>query len=326
MKIGLPAALMHYYYYPLWKTLFEELGAEVVVSDDTTGDMLSEGIKVSVSELCVPIKMFNAHVINLLEKGVDYCFVPRFVSLKGKEWYCPKFLGLPTITRFSIPNAEDKLLVVDIDGNREDICDLKNYLPLCSVLNVTKAQLKKALKAAKSHFDEFCDILRQGYTIDEANIIQSGGKVDITYKSSAINIGILGYFYNIYDKLISMDIIDRLRKANINIITFEMLDEKHTYNKKDDTEKPLFWVFARKVYNAGKYLIRHKKVDGIIHVTAFACGPDAVIGKLFEIESENAAMPFMTIRIDEHSGENHIQTRIEAFCDMLIRKSGGKTS
>ena len=33
MKIGLPRALVHYYYYPLWKKLFETLGAEVVVSD-----------------------------------------------------------------------------------------------------------------------------------------------------------------------------------------------------------------------------------------------------------------------------------------------------
>ena len=28
----------------------------------------------------------------------------------------------------------------------------------------------------------------------------------------------------------------------------------------------------------------------------------------------------MTLRIDEHTGESHLQTRIEAFTDMIKRK------
>jgi len=322
MKIGLPVALMHHYYFPLWKTLFEELGCEVVTSSDTTGDLLEEGIKVSTSELCVPIKAFNAHVINLLGMGVDYCFIPRFVSFEKSEWYCPKFLGLPTIVEFSIPNIVDKILTIDIETKREDTCELKNYLPLCDKLNVSKKQLKDALKSASKKFADFRKILHQGYTIDEANKILAGETVDTAYKDSPVTIGVLGYVYNVYDKMISMDIISRLRAANINVITFEMLDDIHMYNKKKAKDKPLFWIFARKIYNARKYLTEHKKVDGLIHVTAFACGPDAVIGKMFEIESENENFPFMTIRIDEHSGESHIQTRLEAFCDMLKRKKG----
>lgn len=322
MKIGLPAALMHYYYYPLWEKLFQELGAEIVISDATSGGILSEGVKATVSELCVPIKVYNAHILNLLDKDVDYCFVPRFVSLKGKEWYCPKFLGLPALVQYSIPDIQDKMLVLDIEGNREDTCDVKNYLPLCDALSVTKQQLKDALKTAQKHYEEFMEIVRQGHTIDEAHIIQKGGKINTAYKNSPITIGVLGYVYNVYDKFVSMDIINRLRKANINILTFEMLDEKDLHNQSTDEEKPLFWVFARKIYNAGKRLMKNKKVDGLIHVTAFACGPDAVIGKLLEIESEKTGVPFMTIRVDEHSGESHIQTRIEAFTDMLIRKKG----
>ena len=320
MKIGLPLALMHHYYFPLWKTLFEELGCEVVVSDETTGALLEEGIKLSTSELCVPIKVFNAHVVNLLNKGVDYCFIPRFVSFGEHEWYCPKFLGLPTVVEFSIPNFTGKMLTIDIETKREDTCELKNYLPLCDKLNVTKKQLKHALKLAGNRFAEFRKIMQKGYTIDEAYRILNGEKVDEAYKQSPVTIGVLGYVYNVYDKMISMDIIARLRKANINVVTFEMLDDIHTINRKKATEKPLFWIFARKIYNARKYLTETKKVDGFIHVTAFACGPDAVIGKMFEIECEDEKVPFMTIRIDEHSGESHIQTRLEAFCDMLIRK------
>jgi len=320
MKIGLPRALVHYYYYPLWKKLFQQLGAEVVVSDVTTGRLIEKGIKVTASELCVPIKIFNAHIINLLEKGVDYCFVPRFVSTDGREWYCPKFLGLPALAQYSIPNLEKKLLVCDIRGTREDTCELKNYMPLCDILLVTKKQLKAALNEAKRYFEKFRTLCREGYAIDEAETILAGGRVPPPDSKPSITIGVMGYVYNVYDKFVSMDIINRLRKSGIGVKTFEMMDERDLENKKDSGIKPLFWTFTRKIYNAAKLLIEGKKVDGIIHVTAFACGPDSVIGKMLEIDCEKENVPFMTIRVDEHSGENHLQTRIEAFCDMLIRK------
>jgi len=38
------------------------------------------------------------------------------------------------------------------------------------------------------------------------------------------------------------------------------------------------------------------------------------------LDSDTYNKPFLTMRVDEHSGENHLQTRIEAFVDMLKRK------
>ncbi|MBU2609087.1 MAG: hypothetical protein KKF26_07200, partial [Chloroflexi bacterium] len=36
IRVGIPRALLYYQYYPAWKTFFEELGAEVVVSAPTS--------------------------------------------------------------------------------------------------------------------------------------------------------------------------------------------------------------------------------------------------------------------------------------------------
>ncbi len=36
IKVGIPRALLYYQYYPMWKTFFEELGADLVVSPSTT--------------------------------------------------------------------------------------------------------------------------------------------------------------------------------------------------------------------------------------------------------------------------------------------------
>ena len=40
-----------------------------------------------------------------------------------------------------------------------------------------------------------------------------------------------------------------------------------------------------------------------------------------ECDCEDRNIPMMTLRVDEHTGESHVQTRLEAFIDMLnLRK------
>jgi predicted nucleotide-binding protein (sugar kinase/HSP70/actin superfamily) len=75
MKIGIPKALMYYFYYPFWKTLFESLGFEVVTSGDTSKSVLDAGVKEAVAEICVPMKVYTGHILNLLDKNVDYIYI-----------------------------------------------------------------------------------------------------------------------------------------------------------------------------------------------------------------------------------------------------------
>lgn len=322
MKIGIPKALVYYYYFPVWKTIFEELGCSVVVSDNTAPDIVEKGVKVTVSEICVPIKIFNGHIINLLEKGVDYIFVPRLVQFENNEWFCPKFLSLPDLVRFSVSEIENKIIDLEIRCKREDMCTVKAYLPLMSILGVSHHQVSKAVKKAREEFKRFREICFKGYALDEAIDIYLGKKIAPPSKNSDLTIGVMGYVYNIYDNFVSMEIVRRLRDMGVRVITFDMLRDEDTHNLKENTTKNLFWVFTRKIYNVAELLLKREDVDGLIHVTAFACGPDSVLGKLLEMDSEEAKKPFMTIRVDEHTGESHVQTRIEAYVDMLKRKKG----
>ena len=109
MRIGIPRALLYYYYYPFWKALFESLGCEVVLSDETNAKVMEDGASVTVSELCVPIKIFNGHIVNLLQKQVDYIFLPQFIA-NGKEFYCPKFMAISEVSQYSIPHLKEKML------------------------------------------------------------------------------------------------------------------------------------------------------------------------------------------------------------------------
>lgn len=323
MKIGLPRALLYYYYYPLWKRLFELLDVEVVLSSISNKHLVEKGIKVTVPEICVPIKIFNGHVIDLLEQDVDMIFIPRFVSVEKDYWFCPKFLGLPELVTYSIPGSRARMLTFDIKTLREDTCDFNVYRPLCKILGLPPRRVKAALEEASAYWHQFRRICKAGYTIEEAEILCSQG-VDnpppVNAGDVEVTLGVLGYVYNIYDPFASLDIVGKLRSMGVNVVTFEMMTDQGLRSHRRPSGKNLYWTFSDKLYGAAETLLGQEDIDGLIHVTAFGCGPDSIIGKLMELDSEARHKPLMTLRIDEHTGESHLQTRLEAFVDMIARK------
>ncbi len=321
MKIGIPRALLYYYYYPFWKILFQELGLEIVVSSATNKSIVNKGVEYSVAEICVPIKVFAGHVASIIDE-VDYVFIPRMMSISKGEHFCPKFMGLPDVIRYTVPNSYGKILSPNIYSKSDDITDIKSYKELGEKLGVSYKRLSKAVKRGKLMWEDFRKLSRDGYILSEALDIIEGKKIDRKKTSGYDNvtIGLLGYVYNIYDEYVNMGIIKTLREMNVDIWTFEMLNNKEIKKGEKYFNRKLFWTFSNKLMASGYYFYNNPKIHGIIHVTAFGCGPDSLLGKALELDSDKFNKPFMTIRVDEHSGESHLQTRVEAFIDMIKRK------
>jgi predicted nucleotide-binding protein (sugar kinase/HSP70/actin superfamily) len=65
-------------------------------------------------------------------------------------------------------------------------------------------------------------------------------------------------------------------------------------------------------------LIDRQDIDGVIYIMAFGCGIDSFICDLVERKIRRSSrLPFTILTIDEHTGEAGIDTRLEAFIDMI---------
>ncbi|HYH04158.1 MAG TPA: hypothetical protein VEC37_13780, partial [Bacillota bacterium] len=53
------------------------------------------------------------------------------------------------------------------------------------------------------------------------------------------------------------------------------------------------------------------------YVSTFGCGPDSVATKMLSIEAGKRGKPLLLLNLDEHTETGHLQTRLEAFVDML---------
>jgi predicted nucleotide-binding protein (sugar kinase/HSP70/actin superfamily) len=59
--------------------------------------------------------------------------------------------------------------------------------------------------------------------------------------------------------------------------------------------------------------------DGIIQLLPLGCMPEIVASSILPRIQEDYGIPIMTLTVDEHTGRAGIQTRVEAFVDLLER-------
>ena len=119
-SIGIPRALMVFYQqFPFWRTFFEQLGFTVVVSKESDKSLVTKSIETITTETCLPVELMHGHVIDLIEKGVDYIFLPFIVNGKQKEGNktfncnCPWIQTYPFMIKAALRGKvdESKLLI-----------------------------------------------------------------------------------------------------------------------------------------------------------------------------------------------------------------------
>lgn len=324
MRVGIPRTLSFFTLYPLFKPFFEGLGVEVVVSPASNKALLDEGVKDTVNDACVPIKLFHGHV-NVLKDKVDILFMPRLVSLDGKSTLCPKFLGLPDMVKYSVANLPE-IIDTRLDLKKGKMELYRFLYRVGKRFTDNRLKILRAIWQARYNFSRYRKLLLKGLTPQEAfTCLQTGQEPPQRDESAApIRLAVLGYPYTIYDDYISVGLLEKLRQQGVRVYTPEMVPEKALKRLSRTLRKNLFWYYSNRVVWSSKYYINEKKVDGIIHVTAFSCGPDSMTNKLVELEAKQhkPKIPFLTITVDEHTGEAGVATRVEAFVDLIKRRKG----
>lgn len=319
VRVGIPRALLYYYYYPLWRVFLNELGAETVVSGPTTKRVLNKGVEQAVDEACLPIKLAFGHVQELAEKKVDFIFLPRMVSVHQGEYICPKFLGFPDMVRQNISGLPPVIdSAVNVRRSNKDI--LKAINQVAEQLGKKHFQGWLAYHKALNEHRRYMDLLAQGRLPQEALEALNGVGVQspARERTERFTVAVIGHPYNIYDPYISMNIIERLKSMGVRVITADHISEAEVWSGVAVLPKKLFWSLSRRMTGAAYHYIQAPWVDGLIHIAAFACGPDSMTAELIERQIHHTTKkPFLNLTLDEHTGEAGVITRLEAFIDML---------
>jgi predicted nucleotide-binding protein (sugar kinase/HSP70/actin superfamily) len=324
IRIGIPRALLYYQYYPAWKTFFEKLGAEVVVSPPTTQAMLAEGSARVVADTCLPVKVFLGHVLSLVDK-CDCIFIPAVRSVEYKVYNCSKFLGLPDMTKAVIPESPP-ILEIEIDINRGKNILYRDIYRLGHHFSWNPFKVRQAGLAAWQAYLNYRELMSsQRLTPLEAikklsGILEQYRKTSIHQTSSRALVALIGHPYLVYDEYINHRLIHRLEQAGCKVLTPEMVATQELKSAVTEITGGAYWTYEEEVVGAGGYYLQNE-VDGVVGIMAFGCGPDSLMMDMVRRQSARLkATPFLCLTLEEHTAEAGIITRLEAFTDMIYRK------
>lgn len=308
MRIGIPRALLYYWYGHLWQKFWQECGCETVISKTTDQEIIAAGTRVAVDELCLPVKIFLGHVQNLAQ--ADRVMIPHLVKVEQDAFICPKFMGLPDLVYHTLPRLKPKLLVVKVGPKQPDMLrslyKTANKIGLSPAFNINSGE-----------------IMKQAGESPATTVLESFQPKARTYHEFPLTIGVLGHPYCLYDSCFNLNLLQILTAHGIRILTPEMTPPAYHGLGSGRLPKKLFWTLGRTQFDGLQWMLQQEEqaeVAGFIHVTSFACGLEAIIGDMLERRVKAAGKPFLRLNFEEHSGEAGLITRIEAFLSMLWRR------
>lgn len=319
IKVGIPRALLYYQYYPAWETFFETLGAEVVVSPPTNKAMLNSGISRAVADTCLPVKILLGHLISLTN-DCDYIFVPAVTSLGQKTYNCSKIIGLPNIARALVPESPI-ILDPEIDLEKGRYYLYRNIYKTGHYFTSNPFKIKRAVEAAlESNFAYRRKMSDIGITPTQA--LNGNEDKDLDYRQGSegsMRIAVIGHPYVLYDDYINHNLISQLQSMGAKVFVPEMVPGYMLDVATTRLAGEAHWSFENDIIGAGEYYLE-QKVDGIVNLSVFGCGPDSMMVKFLEHRAKEVKVPFLPLSIDEHSSEGALLTRLEAFVDMVKRR------
>ncbi|HEX2952844.1 MAG TPA: acyl-CoA dehydratase activase-related protein [Bacillota bacterium] len=323
MKLGIPRTFFFYYYYPFWSVLFQSLGFELVLSPPTNSAILEDGIGRALEEYCLPVKIHRGHVA-WLEDKCDYIFSPGYGRSESRGFFCPKLIGMPDIIRAA--HSSSVTFWHDFDGNGS--LDRQQWSETLRSLDSSLSEPKiiEAWRTAVEEEKAFFHNTRNGVTITEGISRRTGERPPLRPTASPnYRLAIIGHPYLVYDPWICGRLFETLHHYGAELLFQENIPEQVIGKKWPFQHKRVYWPVGQETLTSALYYIEEGAIDGIIQISSCLCGPDAIVSELlgkYVHRREGRPFPLLQLTVDEHTGWAGLQTRVEAFMDLLDWRRG----
>ena len=309
--IGIPRVLSVYEHYPFFYSFFRKLGFKVVLSDPTSQSMYYKGLRtVPADNLCLPAKVANGHVFDLIEKKVDRIFYPAILFEQKESNDAQNSFNCPIVTGYGEVLKKNIKTDIPIDSFPMSF----NYLP------GVRENIYKYLAdfgVSKHEVDEAIDFALQ---MEKKSIeLQREKAGQIIEKAMAENkplIVVMGRPYHL-DPMVNTGILDMIEDLGAYAVSENAIPDLHKMNLKGVL--PLTqWSYHNRLYLAAKWVaqLKYDKVAAI-QLNSFGCGPDAVVADEVKALVETGGKIYISIKIDEMSNLGAAKIRIRSLLEAL---------
>ena len=293
-RIGIPRALTTHSLHPLYATFFAGLGLDVVLSGvDPQGDLKS------YSGFCFPVQIAHGAVLDLSKRGVALVFLPHVLRMPQPNacrdsYLCPITQAGPYFIAKAFPDIRFLSPLLDFTNGYAGGAALVELV--VRELGIRRELAESAWTAAVGAQVETERALHEMGRRALAEAV-AGGKPTVV---------LAGHSYNAFCPEASQSVARKLASMGVTVIPADCLMPV--------SPGPTAWHFANQILNAVALAHRHPNLF-LLCMSTFSCTIDAFTHSM--LASELGAKPYLILEIDSHTADAGVQTRIEAFLDIV---------
>ncbi|MCC6697607.1 MAG: activase [Candidatus Hydrogenedentes bacterium] len=302
--VGINRSFLTHTYFPLYNRFFAELGYRVVLPDAIE----PEGVDRQGAAFCFPVEQAHGYLSNLVKKNPDFIFLPHLRGIPSQSGNqnsctCVFVQGEPYYLRAVFPELEGKrLLTPFFDFAHAIEQNAPQFREIAHALGASSRKAQSALDAAIAEQREFQTGLRA--MGDEALEALRGDP-------DTIAVVLFGRPYNSFTSASNKGIPAKLASRGVRVIPLDMLPLDDEQLSPDSN---MYWGMGRMILRGAQYIQKHPQLFGT-YITNFSCGPDSfLVGFFRDIMGRK---PSLTLELDSHTADAGIETRIEAFLDIV---------
>jgi predicted CoA-substrate-specific enzyme activase len=300
LRVGIPRALLTHSLYPLYSTFLKTLGLETVLSGlDPKGEMKS------YSGFCFPAQTAHRAVLDLVNQGADLVFMPHVSrmpqhGLCRDSYLCPITQASPFFLAAAFPDIRFLSPVLDFSRGYECTSELEEMIN--REFGRGREKIRQAWEAAKNA------------QLGAERVMQELGRkaLEAALSEGKPAIVLAGRSYNAYAAEASQSVGRKLSSMGVAVIPADCLAPIE--------DGPFAWHFSNQVLNAMAHVAKHPNLF-LVCISNFSCTVDAFTHA--RVASGMGIKPYLILEIDAHTADAGVQTRLEAFLDIVHNYHAG---
>jgi len=308
--VGLNTSFLTLKLFPLYNTFFESLGCRVVMPEH----VVPSAVNRLVTSMCYPAEVSIGLFEDLAARDPDYIFIPH-----AKELHVPGGIErLDFCSTCGFSRGEGFILK---QAYRDRECASRILTPTINFSGGWERGESAFVETAKTiGFSgqagrrAFRDAVRAQYGFEERCERMGRDLLESLHRNpDSVLIVLFGRAYNAYASEANKGIPQKLRSRGYTVVPFDMLpyqDEPLS----DEYAEYMHWEAGQRILRSAQMVRRDPQLFGV-YITNFLCAPDSFLVSYFR--RVMGRKPSLTLELDAHAADAGINTRIEAFLDVI---------
>ncbi len=311
-RVAVNRSFLVHTFYPLYSRFFAELGFDIVAAEAPT----QEGMDRRGAPFCYPAELAHGFFHGLLETEdpAEYIFLPHFKAVPNSDpqaslqsQVCPLVQGetyyLQAAFREELTRLERRgvrLLRPLLDLSRGIESAAKPLLDAARTMGFEARRARRAFALALEVQKAFFRDLRAAGERTLADLASAPDRFAVV---------LFGRPYSAYAPEGNKGIPHKFASRGIAVLPLDALDLGS-----ERAKRHMYWGMGKLILQAARLTERHPQLFGT-YITNFSCGPDSFVITYFR--DILGRKPSLTLELDSHTADAGLETRIEAFLDIV---------